>query len=131
MKLYESEGKGLLDRSGISVPRGKVVASAEEAAGLTKQYGSVMAKAQVLWGRRARAHGVIPCANEEQLAAAVGSLIGGEMFGERIERVLVEEKLDVAQEAYLAALSSIFLRQSKPKMKTLQRRDSSCQRSGS
>jgi succinyl-CoA synthetase beta subunit len=102
MKLYEFEGKRLFGRAGIPIPQGKVVAAAEEAAGLTKQYGSVMAKAQVLWGRRARERGVIPCENEEQLAAAVRSLVGREMFGEKIEMVLVEQKLDVAQEAYLA-----------------------------
>ena len=102
MKLYEFEGKRLFSRAGIAIPKGKVVASAEEAAGLTRQHGSVMAKAQVLWGRRARERGVIPCENEEQLAAAVGSLVGREMFGEKIEMVLVEQKLNVAQEAYLA-----------------------------
>jgi len=102
MKLYEFEGKRLFSRAGIAIPKGKVVASAEEAAGLTRQHGSVMAKAQVLWGRRARERGVIPCENEEQLAAAVGSLVGREMFGEKIEMVLVEQRLEVAQEAYLA-----------------------------
>jgi len=102
MKLYEFEGKRLLDRAGIKVPDGKVVASAEEASGLAGQLGTVMAKAQVLWGRRAREHGVIACENEEQLAAAVGSLIGRKMFGETVERVLVEQKLDIAQEAYVA-----------------------------
>ena len=101
MKLYESEGKGLFVRFGIKVPQGKVVASVEEAAGLTKRYGSVMAKAQVLWGRRAKQHGVIPCEDEDQLAAAIKSLLGTEMFGETIERVLVEQKLDVVQEMYL------------------------------
>ena len=48
MKLYEFEGKGLFGRAGIKIPSGKVVQSPEEAAGLTKQFGAVMAKAQVL-----------------------------------------------------------------------------------
>ena len=101
MKLYESEGKGLFERFGIKVPQGKVVASVEEATGLTKRYGSVMAKAQVLWGRRAKQHGVIPCEDEDQLATAIKSLLGTEMFGETIERVLVEQKRGVVQEMYL------------------------------
>jgi succinyl-CoA synthetase beta subunit len=102
MKLYEFEGKRLLERAGINIPRGKVVASVEEASGLLKKFGALMVKAQVLWGRRAKAHGVVACENEEQAAAAIKSLIGREMFGETVEKVLVEEKLDVAQEAYVS-----------------------------
>jgi len=103
MKLYEFEGKRLFERAGIKVPRGKVVRSPEEAVGLTKELGSVMVKAQILWGQRAKMHGVVACDDEEQLTAAVESLIGREMFGEKVESVLVEEKLDVAAEAYLGA----------------------------
>ena len=102
MKLYEFEGKRLFDQAGIPIPPGKVVASAEEARGLTKDFGPVMAKAQVLWGRRGKEHGILACENEEQLAEAVRSLIGRKMFGETIEKVLVEKKLDVAQEIYTA-----------------------------
>lgn len=102
MKLYEFEGKRLLDSAGITIPRGKVVATTDEARGLTQQYGAVMVKAQILWGRRAKEHGVVACETEEQLAAAVRSLVGRRMFGEAVEKVLVEQKLDVAQEAYLA-----------------------------
>ncbi|MCY3024541.1 MAG: hypothetical protein NTW87_36665, partial [Planctomycetota bacterium] len=54
------------------------------------------------WGRRAKAHGVVPCADEEQLAEAVKSLVGRKMFGETVEKVLVERKLDIAQEAYIS-----------------------------
>ncbi len=90
----------LLERAGINIPRGKVVASVEEASGLLKKFGALMVKAQVLWGRRAKARGVVACENEEQAAAAIKSLVGREMFGETVEKVLVEEKLDVAQEAY-------------------------------
>ena len=103
MKLYEFEGKKLFERAKIKIPRGKVVTSAEEAAGLTKEYGSVMAKAQVLWGKRSKAQGIVPCENEEELAQAVKSLIGKDIFGEKVEQVLVEEKLDIAMEAYLGA----------------------------
>jgi succinyl-CoA synthetase beta subunit len=100
MKLYEFEGKKLFAQAGIPVPPGKVVASAEEAAGLTKDFGPVMAKAQVLWGRRGKEHGILACQEEGQLAEAVRSLIGRKMFGETIEKVLVEKKLDVAREVY-------------------------------
>jgi len=102
MKLYEFEGKRLLELAGIDIPRGTVVRSVEEASGLVRQYGGAMAKAQVLGGRRAKQRGVVACKTEEQLAAAVGSLLGRKMFDETIQQVLVEQKLDVIQEVYLA-----------------------------
>jgi succinyl-CoA synthetase beta subunit len=100
MKLHEFEGKRLFALAGIAVPRGTVVKSAREAAGLADKYGGAMAKAQVLWGRRGKERGVLACENEAQLAAAVASLLGKEMFGETVEQVLVEERLDVAREVY-------------------------------
>ena len=39
MKLYEFEGKGLFARAGIRIPRGRVVASADEARGLADEHG--------------------------------------------------------------------------------------------
>jgi succinyl-CoA synthetase beta subunit len=102
VKLYEFEGKRLFERAGIVVPSGKIVKTPEEAAGLTKQYGPVMAKAQVLRGRRGKEHAVIACDDQAQLADAVRSLIGRKLSDEIIESVLVEQKLDIAQEVYAA-----------------------------
>ena len=96
MKLYEFEGKRLFDRAGIKTPPGGVVSSAEEAGGLTKQFGPVMAKAQVLRGKRGKRAAIIACENEEQLAAAVGSLLGRKLSDETVEKVLVEQKLDIS-----------------------------------
>jgi len=102
MKLYEFEGKRLFDRAGIPTPPGKVVAAVEEARGLTDSYGSVMVKAQVLWGRRGKAGAILACDNETQLADAVRSLLGRKLFDETIQKVLVEKKLDIAEEVYAA-----------------------------
>jgi succinyl-CoA synthetase beta subunit len=102
VKLYEFEGKQLFDRADIAVPAGKVVKTPDEAAGLTKRWGPVMAKAQVLQGRRGKERAIIACADETQLANAVRSLLGRKLGGETVEKVLVEQKLDVAQEIYAA-----------------------------
>ena len=104
MKLYEFEGKRLFDRAGIQVPAGKVVGAPAEAAELTRQFGAVMAKAQVLRGGRAKEHAVVACDDETQLANAIRSLFGRKLSGETVERVLVEQKLDVAQEVYAAVV---------------------------
>ncbi len=102
MKLYEFEGKRLFDRAGILIPTGKVVAAVEEARGLTDCYGSVMVKAQVLWGRRGKAGAILACDDETQLAEAVRSLLGRKLFDEAVQNVLVEKKLDIAEEIYAA-----------------------------
>ncbi len=102
MKLYEHEGKGLFSRAGIRTPRGKVVASAAEARGLIAELGSVAVKAQTLWGKRGKRGLIRFCDTEAELAEAVAALLGAEVDGERIEKVLVEEKLDIAVEGYLA-----------------------------
>ena len=102
MKLYEFEGKQLFDRADIAVPAGKVVKTPDEAAGLTKRWGPVMAKAQVLQGRRGKERAIIACDDETQLANAVRSLVGRKLGGETVEKVLVEQKLDVAQEIFAA-----------------------------
>lgn len=102
MKLYEFEGKGLFARAGIKVPRGQVVTSAEQARGLVGEYGSVVVKAQILWGKRAKEHAIRACESEEELAAVVAELLGREIHGETVEKLLVEERLDIAVEAYVA-----------------------------
>jgi len=102
MKLYEHEGKRLFAQAGIRIPRGKVVASVEEAAGLVEEYGGVMVKAQILWGKRSREGGIVACESQAELDEAVGKLLGSVMHGEKVAKVLVEEKLPVASEAYVS-----------------------------
>ena len=102
MKLYEFEGKGLFARAGIRIPRGKVVRSVEQARGLTEELGLVVAKAQTLWGSRGKRGLVRFCNSEDELAEAVASMLGLEVEDERVEQVLVEERLEAAVEAYLA-----------------------------
>lgn len=102
MKLYEFEGKKLFEQAGIPIPPGRVVSSAEEARGLVDEMGSVMAKAQVLWGRRGKQNAIISCDTEEHLADTLGTMIGRTLFSDTINQVLVEKKLDIAQEVYLA-----------------------------
>jgi len=102
MKLYEFEGKALFVRAGIKVPRGQVITSVEQARGLIEEYGSVVVKAQTLWGKRAQEDAIRYCDNEQELVNAASSLLGKELHGEKVEKLLVEEKLDGAVEAYLA-----------------------------
>jgi succinyl-CoA synthetase beta subunit len=102
VKLFEYEGKRLFARAGIAVPQGKIVESPEEAVGFAKKFGPVMAKAQVLQGKRGKQHAIVSCDDEKQLGDAVRALVGRRLSGETVETVLVEQKHDVAQEVYAA-----------------------------
>ena len=102
MKLYEFEGKRLFQRAGIPIPPGKVVTSADEARGTGHPVWRRDGQGPGPWGRRGKANAVLACANEEQAAEAIQSLLGRKLFGETVQKVLVEKKLDVAQEVYAA-----------------------------
>ncbi len=52
MRIFEYMGKELLNRFGLSVPKGKVVSCADEAALAAAEIGPVVIKAQILSGKR-------------------------------------------------------------------------------
>ncbi|MBS3899119.1 MAG: ADP-forming succinate--CoA ligase subunit beta [Dethiobacter sp.] len=102
MKLYEYMGKELLARYGIPVPEGGVAATPEEAAELTGKIGSVVIKAQILSGKRGKAGGIIFTDNHAEAGRFSADLLGSELNGYKVEAVLVEKKLQIERELYLA-----------------------------
>jgi succinyl-CoA synthetase beta subunit len=106
MKLHEHHGKALLREAGIRVPRGRVVETAEQAAAVAHDLGGRVAlKAQVPAGKRGKA-GAIRFADTPQDAARQGELLlGRTVGGYRVDRVLVEESVDIARELYAAVLN--------------------------
>jgi succinyl-CoA synthetase beta subunit len=100
MRLYEFEGKKLLANEGVvSVPLGKVVESPSE---VEDGMSATIAKAQVLWGKRAKAGGILSCTDSDDIRAAVAHLLDMKIRGEQVRRVLLEEKLAIAKECYLS-----------------------------
>jgi succinyl-CoA synthetase beta subunit len=83
MRLKEYQGKELLKRYGISVPKGKVICSIENVKGI--------AKAQVLSGKRGK-RGLIRESNDKNQR---------ELF-RHCKEILVEERLEIEKEYYLA-----------------------------
>ena len=103
MKLYEYMGKELFAKYGIRVPRGRVVASAEEAETAAAELGPpVVLKAQVLVGGRGKAGAVRFADSPKEARAAAAEMLGREIKGCRVERVLIEEKLQIDRELYLS-----------------------------
>ncbi|MEO0137495.1 MAG: succinate--CoA ligase subunit beta [candidate division WOR-3 bacterium] len=103
MRLYEFEGKMLLRRKKIPVPEG-VVVDRNSFFELDKVVYPVVIKAQVFLGGRGKA-GVIQFANDRTEAEEkINALLGKKHGPFVIEKALVERKLDIAQELYVAAL---------------------------
>ncbi|MEW8957904.1 MAG: ADP-forming succinate--CoA ligase subunit beta [Moorella sp. (in: firmicutes)] len=103
MKLYEYEGKELFKKMGIPVPRGMMITSAEAAAEAAAQLGTeVVIKSQILQGGRGKAGGIKFAATPEAAREAAAAILGSQLKAETVSKLLVEEKLAIARELYLA-----------------------------
>ena len=101
MKLYEYEGKALLAKAGIPVPKGDVVAGPTEAVAVAAELGyPVVLKSQVLRGGRGKAGGIRFAADGDALVREAEALLALSIGGERVEKLLIEERLTVARELY-------------------------------
>ena len=102
MKVHEFQAKQLLADAGIPIPKGGVAYSPEEAAAVaTSLGGRVVVKAQVQVGGRGKAGGIKLAQNAHEARDHAAALLGRELKGLRIEKVLVEQAADIARELYL------------------------------
>lgn len=105
VKLAEWRGKEIFRQYGLPLPRGLVVRSAQEAREATTS-GVVplpaVVKAQVLAGGRGKGGAVRFAETADEAAAATEAILGLEFKGEKVREVLLEEKLPIARELYLA-----------------------------
>jgi len=102
MKLYEFQAKQVFSSHGIRIPNGRVAYSPEEVDEVAKEIGSeeVVLKSQVLVGGRGKAGGIV-MANVGEAASKSRELFGKDIKGFKVERILVEEKLNIAKEMYV------------------------------
>ena len=105
MDLEEAEGKRVLASAGIAVPAGELCASPEAAAAAARKLGPCAVKAQVPAGKRGKAGGVRLADTPEDARAAAAAILGMDIAGYRVEKVLVEARASIASELYCAALS--------------------------
>jgi succinyl-CoA synthetase beta subunit len=101
MKLHEYQAKEIFARYGLPVQRGVVIDRPEQVAGLDLRY-PVVIKAQVLVGGRGKAGGVRLAATPAEAQETARAILGMEITGERVSRVLVAEAAEIAAEYYLA-----------------------------
>ena len=102
-KLLEHHAKQLLKEAGISVPTFEVANSDAEAFAAAERIGKpVVVKALVPVGKRGKAGAIRFADKPEQASQATRELLGMTVRNFPVEKVLVEEKLDIAQEWYLS-----------------------------
>jgi succinyl-CoA synthetase beta subunit len=101
LDLFEYQGKELFQRWDIPVPEGQVATTAENAEKIAESIGGkVVVKAQVRVGGRGKAGGVKLADNPQQARQVAADIIGMDIKGHEVERVLVERASDIKAEYY-------------------------------
>ncbi|MCY3796631.1 MAG: ADP-forming succinate--CoA ligase subunit beta [Chloroflexota bacterium] len=103
MKLHEYQSKFLFRDFGLPIPQGKVATNPSEAYDIAQELGGVVVvKAQVHVGGRGKAGGVKVAQNAEEAKRHAASILGMDIKGLTVERVLIDPGADIQQEIYLA-----------------------------
>ncbi len=103
MKLHEYQSKFLFRDFEIPIPQGAVATTADEVERIAAELGGlVVIKAQVHVGGRGKAGGVKVAKNAEQARACAEEILGMDIKGLRVEKVLVDPGADIDREIYLA-----------------------------
>ena len=111
MKIHEYQGKAILARHGVPVPRGEVAFNAAEAGAIARRLGAdiVVVKAQIHAGGRGKGGGVKLAKSPDEAEQIAGEMIGMTLIthqtgpeGRVVSRVLIEEGLKMSRELYLS-----------------------------
>jgi succinyl-CoA synthetase beta subunit len=103
--LFEHQAKELFAEYGIPVPRGVVAHTVEEARAAAEQLtGRVVVKAQVKTGGRGKAGGVKVAADAADAQRKATDILGMDIKGHTVHKVLVEEASAIAEEYYFSFL---------------------------
>ncbi len=102
MKIHEYQAKDIFAKYGIPIPAGKVATTPDEAFAIGKEIGyPVVIKAQVQVGGRGKAGGVKLANSDSELRQHAGKILGMDIKGLKVKKVLVARALEIESEAYL------------------------------
>ena len=113
MKIHEYQGKELLKRFGVAVPRGLVARSPEEAYQAAKELGTevVVVKAQIHAGGRGKGGGVKLAKTADEAKEIARQMLGMNLIthqtgpeGKEVRVLLIEEGLPILREFYLGVV---------------------------
>ena len=113
MKIHEYQGKELLRKYGVAVPRGIVARTPEEAEAAARELGTdvVVVKAQIHAGGRGKGGGVKLAKSPEEAREIAAKMLGMKLVthqtgpeGTEVRTLLVEEGLPIDKEFYLGVV---------------------------
>ncbi len=109
MNVHEFQAKAILKKYGVTVPAGREVKDADDAAAAARELGGrCVVKAQIHAGGRGKAGGVKLCNGPDEARTFAAGLLGRRLVtaqtgpgGREVKRLLVEQASDIARELYL------------------------------
>ena len=102
MKIHEYQARGILRQYGLPVPAFDVVTTPGDARkAAAKMGGPVVVKAQVHVGGRGKAGGVKLAANQDEAVRHADAILGMDIKGFTVEKVLVAGAVDIESEYYV------------------------------
>jgi succinyl-CoA synthetase beta subunit len=105
VNLHEYQARALLKAAGVPVPDGDVAATPGEVESLARRIGgTVVIKAQVHAGGRGKAGGVKLAASPAEAGEIASHILGMEIKGLTVHKVLVVPAADIASEAYVGLI---------------------------
>ena len=105
MDLLEYQGKELLRKHEVPVPEGRVASTPDDVIEAARGLGGkVVVKAQVQVGGRGKAGGVAVAGSPDDAGEAAARILGMDIKGHTVRRVLVERAGDIRDEYYFSLL---------------------------
>jgi succinyl-CoA synthetase beta subunit len=103
--LYEYQGRDLFARHGLPVLDGGVATTPDEAVSIAERLGGrVVVKAQVKVGGRGKAGGVKLAADADEARARATDILGMDIKGHTVHKVMITETADIVDEYYFSYL---------------------------
>ncbi len=105
MKLHEYQSKRVFARYGVPIPNGGVATTPAEARAIAEEIGKpVVIKSQVLVGGRGKAGGIKLAGTPDEAEEVAAKILGMDIKGLTVQKVLVDEAADIRSEIYLSAV---------------------------
>jgi len=105
VNIHEYQAKEILRREGVPIPPGEIATTPAQAEQIARRLGGVVVvKAQVHAGGRGKAGGVKLAKTAAEAAEVASRILGMQIKGLIVEKVLVTEAADIASEAYVGVI---------------------------
>src|SRR5574343_1540375 len=114
MKIHEYQGKEILSRFGVPVPRGIPSFSVDEAVAAAEKLGGLVwvVKAQIHAGGRGKGGGVKVAKSIEDVRRLAGEILGMQLKthqtgpeGQKVNRLYIEDGADIKKEYYVSIVT--------------------------